>query len=168
MLTTLLARHVAVSERTADRFAPWWAALRKLRTDWESGERIGAGQLPDYLDSIPEEHQRDALQDLVAEHVRLAWQAGKGRLLETYLVEFGSAFAELSSPAMFPAELVEDEFLARYQAPHGDTPSLDEYRRRFTARPDILKLLMDRCLDDERFVKLRKRGLGAFGEGRYR
>jgi serine/threonine-protein kinase len=63
-----------------------------------------------------------------------------------------------------PAELVEDEFLARYQLPHGDTPSVHEYQQRFPARADVMDLLGQRCLDGGRFVKLHKRGLGAMGE----
>jgi tRNA A-37 threonylcarbamoyl transferase component Bud32 len=164
MLASLLARYSEHGQREADRYAAWLAALQQLRGDWASGKRPGARQLLDYLKDVLEEHRVDALPDLIAEHLRLTWQVANGTTLEVYLTELGREFAELDSPAVVAAELVEDEFLARYQLPHGDAPSLREYEKRFPARPDVIELLARRCLDGGRFVKFHKRGLGACGE----
>jgi len=47
-----------------------------------------------------------------------------------------------------PADLVEDEFLARYQLPHGDTPPVDEYDVRFAGRQDVMRLVSGATLHD--------------------
>jgi len=84
--------------------------------------------------------------------------------LEAYFEEYGGQFEQLRSPSTVPVDLVEDEFLARYQAPHGDTPPLDEYRRRFPKRADIIERLGKRSLDRGRYIKLKKIGHGAMGD----
>jgi hypothetical protein len=152
MLASLLARFHQPGEYEIDRYAGWTASLQKLRDDWASGVRAKPDELSRYLDDIPDEQRPDALQDLTAEHLRLAWREGRGPCLEEYPIE------------EVPSELMEDELLARYQLPHGDMPGLEEYLRRYNLRPDALALLARRFLDAGRYVKLRKIGLGAMGE----
>ena len=165
MLPTIVRAYEAARSRLGvDPYAGWSAAVYQLRSDWEQGSRPGVGPLRDYLDGVPLEHRSEALQDLIAEHLRFAWQAGQGTGLEPYLSEFGHEFVELASLAVVPANLVEDEFLARYVLPHGDTPSVDEYEQRFLSRADVIALLRRRCLDGGRYVKLQKLGQGAMGE----
>ena len=164
MLASLLARYSAQGHPEMDRYAQWVAALHRLRDDWEGGARPAVRQLRDYLQGIPEWQRADALQDIIAEHLRRSWSAGHGPRLEAYFVEFGKDFAELASQAVAPAELIDDEFLARYQVPYGDTPSLREYQERFPKRADVMERLGRRFVGNGRFVKLHKRGLGAFGE----
>ncbi len=147
-----------------DPYAAWSAAIGELHNDSEQAEHFPVGQLWDYLDDIPQQQRSEALLDLIAEHMRLAWQAGEGTRLEPYLAEFGDEFAELASAAVVPADLVEDEFLARYVLPHGDTPAVDEYQQRFPTRADVMKLLQRRFLDGGRYVKLQQCGRGAMGE----
>jgi serine/threonine protein kinase len=148
----------------ADRYAGWAAAVRQFRADWAKGTHPDVRQLRDYLLEVPEQQRSEALQDLVAEHLRHTWQAGYGLHLERYIAEFGEEFSDLASVTAVPADLVEDEFLARYQLPHGDTPPVDEYDERFAGRADVMRLLRRRCVAGKRYVKLRRRGQGAMGE----
>jgi serine/threonine protein kinase len=164
MLAALLARYSAHGRREVDRYAAWLAAVQQLRDDWENGEHPDVKRLRNHLAGIPEDQRADALQDLIGEHLQLTWQVGRGTRLEEYSAEFGREDAPLASLATVPVELVEDEFLARYQLPHGDMPRASAYQQRFRARADVMELLGRRCLDGGRFVKLHKRGLGAFGE----
>lgn len=164
MLASLLARYHRPDGQEVDCRAAWLAAIEKLRQDWGSGTRPEIGRLPEYLRDLPEDQRFEALQDLIADHLRLTWQAGQGPRLESYLAELGGEFAGIGSSASAPADLVEDEFLARHQLPHGDTPSLEEYRARFPTRPDVMERLESRYLDDGRYIGLHKRGLGAMGE----
>ncbi|MCC6420951.1 MAG: serine/threonine protein kinase [Gemmataceae bacterium] len=164
MLLSTIGRYADEAEREADPYAGWLEAIRRLREEWGAGERPGVPQLRDYLKDILPGHRAGALQDLVAEHLQLTWRAGRGVTLEAYFAEFGGEFPELASPRAVPAELVEDEFLARYLLPHGDTPSPEDYQSRFAARADVFDLLWGRCLAEGRYVKLRLRGRGAMGE----
>lgn len=163
MLVSVIGRYAEAAEREVDRYAGWLTALRQLRSDWETAGWLAVARLPGFLQSVPPEYRPEAVQDLVAEHLRFAWQAGRGSPLEVYLQELAPDLGDLASPATVPADLVEDEFLARYLPPHGDTPAPEEYEQRFPGRPDVMKLLRSRCLDGGRYVKLRKRGQGAMG-----
>jgi hypothetical protein len=164
MILPLIVHYAEQGEREVDRYASWVAAVQRLRDNWEEKNDLEVPQLQNYLQGIAEEDGAEALQDLIAEHMRLAWQAGRGTRLETYLEAFGQEFEELTSSAVVPADLVEDEFLARYSLPHGDTPSLEEYEKRFPARSDVIERLKKRCLGGGRYVKLQKRGQGAMGD----
>ncbi len=157
-------RHALQAQRDVDPYAAWAVAVRRFWSDWVGGKRPDVHQLRDYLREVPEQQRSEALQDLVAEHLRLTWQLGYGTCLERYIAEFSEDSEELTSLMTVPADLVEDEFLARYQRPHGDTPSVDEYEERFPARPDVIRLLRQRCLGEGRYVKTHKRGQGAMGE----
>ena len=164
MLASLLARYHLAGRQEADCRAAWLAAIEQLRADWASGTHPEIGRLPEYLRELPKDQRFEALQDLIADHLCLTWRTGQGPRLESYLAELSGEFAGLGSPASVPADLVDDEFLARHQLPHGDAPSLEEYQARFPARPDVMELLESRCLEGGRYVKLHKRGLGAMGE----
>lgn len=161
MLASLLARSTIHGRHEIDRYAPWRIALERLRDDWAERRRPPAPRLPEYLEDVPQEQQAEALEDLIALHLDLAWSAGEGLLLENYLAELGGEFAELLSPAVVSVDLVEDEFLARYRSPWGDHPDLDEYRRRFPGRPEVVRRLQSRLLDEGRYVKLQLQGQGA-------
>lgn len=164
MLISIIERFQAGGEREVDRYAAWSDALQALRDDFGAGESPEAGQLHSYLNDVPEYQRIAALQDLVSEHLFLTWSDGSGRELETYLAELGDALREEGGTSSVAAELVEDEFLARCQSPHGDRPTVDDYRRRFPHRPDVISLLDQRSLGGGRFVKLRQLGHGAMGE----
>ena len=154
----------ARSRLDADPYAAWTAAVWRHRNDWDERPCPEVGQLRGYLDGVPDEQRTEALQDLIAEHLGYAWKAGQGTRLDAYLSEFGHEFPDIASPTVVPADLVEDEFLARYAFPYGDTPVLDEYEERFPSRIDVMSLLQRRCLDEGRYVKLQMRGQGAMGE----
>lgn len=165
MLVSIIERFQEGGDRDVDRYAAWSASLRQLREDFNTGKLPEAGpQLRDYLADVPEEQWPGALQDLIAEHLKLAWKNGQGTILETYFAEFGEEFPEWASPGTAPADLVEDEFLARYQSPHGDAPPLDDYRNRFPGRTEVIEALDQRFFDDGRRLKLNRRGIGAMGE----
>lgn len=157
-------RHALQAQRDVDPYAAWVVAVRRFRNDWAGGKRPDVHQLRDYLHEVPEQQRSEALQDLIAEHLRVTWQVGYGLYLERYFAEFSEDSEGLTSAMTVPADVVEDEFLARYQRPYGDTPPVDEYEERFPARPDVIRLLRQRCLGEGRYVKTRKRGQGAMGE----
>lgn len=164
MLVSLVVRFKEDGERDFDRYEAWVASLLRLRGAFKKAERIKIHQLRDYLECISEKQQSDTLQDLIAEHLALTWREKPGECLEAYFAEFGGEFEQLRSPSTVPADLVEDEFLARYQVPHGDTPPLEEYRQRFPKRTDIIECLGKRSLDKGHYIKLKKIGHGAMGD----
>ena len=128
-----------------------------MLTDGSLGKLPAPGGLQDYLDAVAADQRNEAFQDLVATHLLLSWQAGRGEKLEAYV----EAIPSLGSVAELPADLIEDEMLARYQHPHGDFPAIKSYQKRFPTRPDVSDLLNRRCLDGGRYVKLRRIGVGA-------
>jgi len=164
MLVSLVVKFNEKGERDVDRYEAWVASLLHLREACKKSEDIGIEKLRDYLEYIPENQQSDTLQDLIAEHLSLTWREKPSGCLEAYFEEYGGEFEHLSSPSTVPMDLVEDEFLARYQTPHGDTPALDEYRRRFPTRDDIIERLGKRSLDKGQYIKLKKVGHGAMGD----
>jgi tRNA A-37 threonylcarbamoyl transferase component Bud32 len=162
--TTIASANSSAQARwEVDPYSGWLAAIRDLRADWLGGARPGAHELRNYLQSVPADQRSEACQDLVAEHLRLTWETGCGQLLEHYLSELGADIAELVSPAEIPADLITDEFLARYSMPFGDAPVPDEYARRF-GNLDALDRLRRRQLGDGRYTKLRKLGVGGMAE----
>lgn len=164
MILPLIVHYAEQGEREVDPYASWVAAIRQLRDDWKDQKEPQVPQLRDYLREIAANDAPEALLDLIAEHMRLSWQAGRGTCLESYLEMFGGEFEELACSAAVPADLVEDEFLARYSLPHGDMPLVAEYEARFPARVDVIEPLQQRCLGSGRYVKLRKLGQGAMGD----
>lgn len=146
-----------------DPYAAWSLGVQEMRMDWATKGPLSLGRLLGYLADVQTELRCAALQDMIAEHLQLAWRDGHGTTLEPYLAEFGKDYGVLASPQTVPADLVEDEFLARYAYPHGDTPTLEEYRKRFSTRPDVIMLLKRRCLAGIRYVKLKQLGQGAMG-----
>ena len=146
MFISVTARYSEHAQRDTDRYAAWRAGVQQLRDDWADGKRPQASELRQYLQAVPEQHRAEALQDLVAEQMRLAWQAGRGPRLDIYVTEFGQESAQFVSLEVVPADLVEDEFLARFQFPHGDAPMLEEYAQRFPKRSNVMELLQERIL----------------------
>ena len=164
MILPGLVRQAQRGSREPPPRARWEAALRELRARLARDPDLAIGHLCDYLDGIPPEDAPEAAQDLIAEHLDCAWRSGRRTYLEDYAVAFGARFQSLASPAALPAELVEDEFLARHALPGGDAPSLEEYRGRFPGRRDVRALLERRCLREGRYVKLGRLGRGALAE----
>jgi len=150
MIASLLARFHQPADYDLDRYAAWTSALQTLRDDWAKGARPRPDELLPRLGELTGSQRAEALRDLVAEHLRLSWRDGCGSPLESYPLD------EVSP------ELAEDELLARFQPAHGDMPDLAEYRSRFGTA--VLAVLAPRFLDNGRYVKLRKIGLGALGE----
>ncbi len=162
MLPTIAqAYHHAQGHQDDNAYSAWAAAIRSLKSDCTSP---GAEPLQNYLKAVPEDQQSEALQDLISADMQLSWQYGWGTKLESYLSELKDDFKEFTLPENIPADLVEDEFLARHILSHGDLPMLSEYAERFPNRPDILELLEQRFLNNGRYVKLNQCGRGAMGE----
>ena len=160
MLASLLAKYHRPGDIETCRFDAWTAALAAFRAEVESGALPPIAGLASRVAALPAEQIRDALEEIVAEHLHATWRIGHGQQLEAY----ASELEDTGQSERLPAELIEDEFLARYQLPHGDRPSLDEYRQRFAHRSDVIELLAHRFIHGERYVKLRQLGLGAMGE----
>jgi hypothetical protein len=141
----------------------WRLAWQRLRDDWALGQRAGPHQLGPYLADVPGDDRQAAALDLIAEHLRLSWGAGCGASLDSYLAGLADGFAWLCDPSSVPADLVEDEFVARSTPPFGDQPMLAHYIARFPHRVDVMHRLQGRCLAEQRFVKLRVLGTGLLG-----
>jgi len=141
------------------RYADWTNAAARLEADFLRQSRPQIEDLENYLEAVPREQQLDAMQDLVAAHLRHSWAAGMGKVLFDYFAEIEI----LRQLERVPVDLVEDEFLARHQLPHGDIPSIASYEKSYPGRADIAERLRSRCLDDGRYVKLHRIGVGSVG-----
>ncbi len=162
----ILPAVVRQAEQGAHELPPytrWGAALHELREELARDPDMPLDRLPQYLERIATEDESQAIQDLVAEHLGATWRCGRGCLLETYVEVLGGRWESLASLAVLPAELVEDEFLARHALPGGDAPPTEEYAGRFHGRPEVMAALEGRCLRRGRYVKLRTLGRGAVG-----
>jgi serine/threonine protein kinase len=148
----------------ADRYSAWRQAIERMRDDWTGSMSIPLEQLERYICDVPVDQQREAILDLVGEHLRLSWCAGSGRPLEDYLAVLRKAGVAAASVAVLPVDVIEDEFLARHTLPHGDMPEADHYARRFSARSDIQQMLSRRKVGNARFLKLALLGQGASAE----
>ncbi len=163
MILPLATRLDGARRREAARYAAWSEALARLRAGARAGNLPAPDRLREYVHDLPEDQRGDALLDLVAEHLRWTWEAGDGVTLEAY----GSVLAGCALPSVFgdvPADLVEDELLARSRPPHGDLPGPEEYARRYPGREDVRVRLAARFLGDGRWVRLSRLGAGAMGE----
>lgn len=164
MLIPLVARAYGESPVDRDGLSAWALAIRQLRSACGQNAVVDPEKLVEFLDEVPHEQRWDALLDLVSEHLMLSWRSDCGRRVEDYLSVLSTVDSRLASISTLPADLVEDEFLARYSVPFGDAPSLAEYRRRFANRDDVATLLEKRHVAAGRFVMLRKLGVGSVGD----
>jgi serine/threonine protein kinase len=138
----------------------WDECLAQFRAACRSAKPPAIPAIRDWLGRVCVEEQPHVLVDLVAEHLRGSWETGNGTQLEAY----ATAFADCSSVADLPADLVEQEFIARHEFPgSSDHPSLDDYAQRFPGRSDVLEALRARCLDGGRYVKIKVEGEGGLG-----
>lgn len=144
--------------------APWEACLADFRAACRSDRPPAVAAIRDWLGRVPADDRPHALVDLAAEHLRAAWEAGRGTRLEEYVAALGAEFAEFASAADLPLDLIEHEFLARHEFPgRSDHPAPAEYARRFSDRPDVPARLRARCVAGGRYVKVRVAGEGGLG-----
>jgi serine/threonine protein kinase len=145
-----------------DYLKQWEATLQGFRAKCLESGPGAIADLRAAVEAFLPEQRADVLLDLVAAQLRASWEHGRGLCLDAYAAEFGNDFPELASPDLVPAELVREEFLARYASPKGDFPPPEEYARRFPGRDDVRALLQARFLDGERYVRLyaREGGMG--------
>ncbi len=141
------------------RYVDWTNAMLRLKADFLRQAQPQIDDLEDYIEELPQKHRVDAMQDLVAAHLQLSWAEGMGKVLFDYFAEIET----LRQLERVPVDLIEDEFLARHQLPHGDIPSIDSYQKVYPDRTDIVDRLRSRCLDDGRYVKLHRIGVGSVG-----
>jgi tetratricopeptide (TPR) repeat protein len=121
-------------------------------------------ELGSWLGRFPAEQRADALVDLVSLHLPRCWELGRRHLLEDYVRALHDLSPEFASPAALPLDLIEVEFVACHEFPaFCDHPRLGDYRERFPGRADVEQRLRRRCLDGERYVKVRLEGQGGLG-----
>ncbi len=156
MILPLIARQAERGGRDVERYGAWATALRNLRKDWNEGIRVPPTSLATYLQAVPDDQRAQAMEDLIGEHLRLSWGAPPGPLLKDYGPQFSDGSA--------PAELLEEEFLARSLRPWGGLPPLEEYLNRFRNRADVIERFDRRRFAGDRFIRLRRLGKGASGE----
>src|SRR5438552_1048669 len=120
----------------------WEECRQKFRAACAGQAVPAVRDLRGWLPPLPPDRQADILVDLVGEHLRHSWQRGRGARVEEYVAEFGAAFADFASADALSVDLIECEFIARYEFdPFADHPGLDEYARRFPCRPEVLAQL---------------------------
>ncbi|MEK7468643.1 MAG: serine/threonine-protein kinase [Planctomycetota bacterium] len=136
MLVTLATAACARAPRAAGRYQAWAEALGSIRAD-PSPARVS-----ELLATIPEDQRADALVDLLSEALQIAWRRAPAPPLAAWLDAIAPGFEP-------PADLVEAEFVARHQPPHGDAPAPAD---------------SSRLLAEGRFILLRRLGRGAMGE----
>ncbi len=157
MLISLIERFQRDAEHDTIRYAFWAAALLRFKNACNDGQIPEIAEITQYLESVPEDQIFGICCDLIAEHLTSSWAAGNRTRLDDYL----DLTPELNSLEKLPTDLIEDEFLARHNESNGDFPEIKEYQERFPGRSDVVQKLQNRCLDDERLVKLRRIGCGA-------
>ncbi len=158
-----LIRSLDLERRQLPPHTRWGEATGDLLEDLERTPEQPAASLIEYLEGIEPAHHAEALQDLIAEHLRFRWRRGEGARLEDYVALFGDRFDVLARLEALPADLVEDEFLARCSQLGAEPPTIEEYERRFSGRTDVITPLRMRLLAG-RYVKLRRLGRGITGE----
>jgi len=157
MLISLIERFQRDGENEVIPYALWAAALHRFKNDCDDGGIPDIAQIKSYLIPVPENQTFGACCDLIAGHMTYSWSEGMRNQLEDYL----NLIPQLSSLEKIPADLIEDEFLARYDESNGDFPEVREYRQRFPGRPEVIQKLQSRCMNGEHIVKLRRIGCGA-------
>lgn len=158
-----LIRSLDLERRQLPPHTRWGAATGELLEDLDRTPDQPIASLVEYLEGIDSAHHAEALQDLIAEHLRFSWRRGESVWLEDYVALFGDRFDVLARLEALPAELVEDEFLARCSQLGAEPPTIEEYERRFPGRTDVITPLRMRLLSG-RYVKLRRLGRGIAGE----
>ena len=142
----------------------WEHCRNRFRTACRSEIPPPIQAIPDWVRSFLTEEQPDLLVDLVTEHLRCGWEAGRRPLLEDYVRDLGSNYGELASLAALPVEVIEGEFIARHEFPAlSDHPSLEQYEQRFPGRADVRERLRAWCLGGGQYVRIRFVGAGGLG-----
>jgi tetratricopeptide (TPR) repeat protein len=120
--------------------------------------------LRDRVLPFPATDRADLLVDLVAVHLTCGWETGRGFLLESYVAELGTDYAEFGLLESLPIELIEAEFCARHELlALGPPPQLDDYIARFPRRTDVEECLQSRLLDGGRYTLTYCLGAGGLG-----
>jgi len=164
MILSSITSAATRGRREVGRYAAWAAAIRTLTHDWTQGSRPAPDDLLHYLESVPGALRGEAMQDLVATHLRLTWQTPDGLLLDDYAAAMSACMNDRLATQDMAADLVHSEWLARFQRPWGDMPTVASYRRRFPMRDGVIGDLENCCLAGERYVALRRIGRGAMAE----
>ena len=142
----------------------WEDCRQKFSAACRMGRIPTAAMIRDWVLPFPAEQQRDLAVDLAVSHLLASWECKQGLLLEDYVRDLGPDFAEFSSLASLPIELVEAEFVARHEFPAlGDPPSVEEYAARFPERDDVQECILAKSLDNGRYILTRFIGLGGIG-----
>jgi hypothetical protein len=138
----------------------WDEGLHRFRVYCDAAGPPSIAELRHWADLVRHEERGDVLFDLVAEHLRRCWDAGRPTRLEEYA---NALDGDLPPLAALPCDLIEHEFLVRHGAAGADHPGPEEYARRFPDRGDVRAALEARGLDGGRFVKVRLEGRGGLG-----
>lgn len=161
MLVPLVARIQCGACLRHDEFASWTQAVVRLREACERRPVIDVAQIVSFLEGVPQDQRREAMVDLICEHLKQSWRHGLGCRVEDYLPILMQNEGQEDALGRVPAEIIEEEFLARHAVPFGDAPDVAEYRRRFGDRKDAIAPLARRVRGAGRFVALRRAGIGA-------
>lgn len=163
MLISIIERFRDDAESETHRYEGWTAAIRRLRSAMKLDAGGSIQQLADLVNPVPDDQKVSAMADLIAMHLEMSWAGGQGKTLDQYTAVLGGTYSELLAVETIPADLVEDEFLARFLSPERTFPKMCEYEARFRYRPDVLELLRRRLPGKGRYVRLNRIGHGAMG-----
>ena len=143
----------------------WESVIAEFRQSCESGTLPGFSEIRVILNSFPEDEQQDMLVNLVCEHLGQSWRLGRGERVENYIEAFGDAFPEFASQSSVSTDVIECEFVSRHRWKETvDHPSIAEYAKRFSGRPDVSERLQRLTLDQFRYVKIFRQGQGGLGQ----
>lgn len=165
MLISFVERWHHPDKRAVDRYTRWRNVLAQWRSACDvSGDQHPLASASALIEGLSEVDQAGALQDMLAWSLWASWQHGRGMLLDDFRDECETHPIARDWAANPPLDLVEDEFLARHQQPHGDSPRIDEFAKRFPQRADVCAALEKRLVGGGRYVRLSMLGGGAMGE----
>lgn len=164
MLISIIERMQDCGNREMDRNSAWRNAVRQWSAIPDQAALPALEEMRTLLAAVAEGDLHEAMQDMLAAFLWLAWKRGHKMTLDDIWNDLEDNPTAHEWRAAPPADLVEDEFLARHQQPHGDMPGIGEYECRFPDRPELHAALRSRLCGEGRYVRLAMLGNGAMGE----
>ncbi len=164
MLISFIERFHRPGSREMDRCTRWRNTLDRWRSASAPFPPDPVAAAAAMLEGLPEEHQAGALQDMISWSLWNSWEHGPGLTLNSLRAGFEAHPIARGWADAPPLDLVEDEFLARHQQPHGDAPGAQAWLQRFEERADVRSALEARMAGGGRYIRLSMLGGGAMGE----
>lgn len=159
MMIALVERMQSSAPGDHDAFGAWRNALRELHACFDRREIPSGAFRAELTGRLPDDQRLEAMEDLAAVIVWRSWQSRSG-------LTANEAWQAVNpgSGSEVPPSLIEEEFLARHQAPHGDGPALEAFCQSFPAATGLPAALAAHTRGGGRYVCLSLCGMGATSE----